>query len=73
MNVAFLCGEAGCAALGIAFIAAILFLVVLGWLYELWRGWANRYLEEVEQDIRRSRWLREMEENEPESSNEKAA
>jgi len=70
MTTANLCGEAGCSALGVALVAAILILVVIGWLYEMWRQWANRYLEEIEQDIRRTRWLREMEESEPDRSEE---
>jgi hypothetical protein len=57
MNTEFVCGEVGCAALGMAFIAAIMFLAAIGWLYELWRPWTIRHLEEIERDIERSRHL----------------
>jgi hypothetical protein len=57
MNTEFLCGEVGCAALGMAFIAAILILVVIGWVYEIWRQRMNRFLEEMERDIQRTRRL----------------
>jgi hypothetical protein len=59
MNTEFLCGEVGCAALGMAFIAAILILVVIGWVYEMWRQRIDRYLEEMERDIERTRRLEE--------------
>ena len=55
MNTELLCGEVGCAALGMAFVAAILILVVIVGLYEMWLRWANRSLEELERDIRRAR------------------
>ena len=58
MNTTYLCGEAGCLALGVAFVAAIMLLVAIGWFYELWRQGANRYLEGIEQDIRRERYLK---------------
>jgi uncharacterized membrane protein YdjX (TVP38/TMEM64 family) len=67
-----MCGQAGCAAIGMAFVAAILILLLIGWIYIMWQNWAVRNLEEIEQDIRRTRWLREMEESESESSDEKA-
>ena len=54
----FICGQAGCAAIGIGLVAAIMVLVAIGWSYELWRQWANRYLEGIEQDIRRERYLK---------------
>jgi hypothetical protein len=50
--------------LGMAFVAAIMILVTIGWLYEVWRRWANRYLEEVERDIRRTRFLKETDDSE---------
>jgi hypothetical protein len=59
LNTEFLCGEVGCAALGMAFIAAILILVVIGWVYEMWRQRIDRYLEEMERDIERRRHLEE--------------
>ena len=58
MNTTYLCGEAGCLALGVAFLAAILILVLLGWIYVTWQDWAVRYLEEMEEDIRRERYLK---------------
>jgi hypothetical protein len=73
MNTEFICGEVGCAALGMAFIAAIMFLLALGWLYELWRQWAMRYLEDVERDIRRMRHLTKTDEDEATQSDEEAA
>ena len=60
MNTTYLCGEGGCLALGVAFVAAIMLLVAIGWFYELWRQWANRYLEGIEQDIRRERYLKAL-------------
>jgi hypothetical protein len=62
VNTEFLCGEVGCAALGMAFIATILILVVIGWVYEIWRRRINRYLEEMERDIQRARHLKETDE-----------
>ena len=73
MNTEFVCGEVGCAALGLAFIAAILFLVAIGWLYDMWRQWAIRYLEDVERDIRRMRHLKKTDEDEATQSDEEAA
>ncbi len=73
MNTEFVCGEVGCAALGLAFIAAIMFLVAIGWLYDMWRQWAIRYLEDVERDIRRMRHLKKTDEDEATQSNEEAA
>ena len=73
MNTEFVCGEVGCAALGMAFIAAIMVLVAIGWLYELWRQWATRYLEDVERDIRRMRHINKADEDEATQSDEEAA
>jgi len=56
-----------------AFIAAIMVLVAIGWLYELWRQWATRYLEDVERDIRRMRHLNKADEDEATQSDEEAA
>ena len=47
-----------------AFVAAIMLLVAIGWFYELWRQWANRYLEGIEQDIRRERYLKALDQHE---------
>jgi hypothetical protein len=58
MNTTYLCGEAGCLALGVAFVAAILILVLIGWIYVMWQEWAVRHLEDIEQDIRRERYLK---------------
>jgi hypothetical protein len=73
MNTEFVCGEVGCAALGMAFIAAIMFLVAIGWLYELWRQWAIKHLEDVERDIRRMRHLKKTDEDEAKKSDQEAA
>ena len=73
MDTDFFCGQVGCAGLGMAFIAAIMFLVTLGWLYELWRQRAIRYLEDVERDIRRMRHLNKTDEGEATQSDEEAA
>jgi hypothetical protein len=70
MNTEFFCGEVGCAALGMAFIAAILVLVVIGWVYEMWRRRMNRYLEEMERDIQRTRHLEESDERDRVPSDE---
>jgi hypothetical protein len=68
VNTAYLCGEAGCLALGVAFVAALMVLVAIGWFYELWRQRANRYLEEIEQDIRRERYLKALDQHEDKHS-----
>ena len=68
MNTTYLCGEAGCLALGVAFVAAIMLLVAIGWFYELWRQWAIRYLEGIEQDIRRERYLKALDRHEDKHS-----
>jgi hypothetical protein len=39
-------------------------LGAIGWLYEMWRQWAIRYLEKMEQDIRRERYLKALDQNE---------
>jgi hypothetical protein len=61
--------------LGMAFIAAILILVTIGWSYEVWRRWANRYLESIERDIRRMRFLKKTDDSEkaPSSEDKKVA
>ena len=61
--------------MGMAFIAAILILVVLGWVYEVWRQRMNRYLEEMERDIQRKRLLEETDERDrtPSDEDRKAA
>ena len=64
MNTTYLCGEAGCLALGVAFVAAILILVLIGWIYVMWQDWAVRYLEEMEEDIRRERYLKAIDQDE---------
>jgi hypothetical protein len=64
----FICGRAGCAAIGIGLVAAIMVLVAIGWFYELWRQRANRYLEEIEQDIRRERYLKALDQHEDKHS-----
>jgi hypothetical protein len=56
-----------------AFIAAIMLLVAIGWLYELWRQWAIRHLEDVERDIRRMRHLNKTNEDEASQSDQDAA
>ena len=58
LSTEFICGQAGCAAVGMGLVAAILLLVAIGWFYELWRQRANRYLEGIEQDIPRERYLK---------------
>jgi hypothetical protein len=60
----FICGQAGCAAIGMALVAAIMLLVAIGWFYELWRQRANRYLERIEKDIRRERHLKATDQDE---------
>ena len=47
-----------------AFVAAIMLLVAIGWFYELWQDWAVRYLEEMEEDIRRERHLKATDQDE---------
>jgi len=64
LTTEFICGQAGCATIGMAFVVAILLLVAIGWLYEMWRQWAIRYLEKMEQDIRRERYLKAIDQNE---------
>jgi hypothetical protein len=64
VNTTYLCGEAGCLALGVAFVAAILLLVLIGWIYVMWQDWAVRYLEEMEEDIRRERHLKATDQDE---------
>jgi hypothetical protein len=64
VNTTYLCGEAGCRALGVAFITAILILALLGMIYVTWRDWAVRYLEEMEEDIRRERDLKATDQDE---------
>jgi hypothetical protein len=64
VNTTYLCGEAGCLALGVAFVAAILILVLIGWIYVTWQDWAVRYLEEMEEDIRRQRHLKATDQDE---------
>jgi hypothetical protein len=51
-----------------AFVVAILLLVAIGWLYEMWRQWAIKYLEGIEQDIRRERYLKALDQHEDEHS-----
>jgi high-affinity Fe2+/Pb2+ permease len=64
----FICGQAGCAAIGMAFVAAIMLLVAIGWFCELWRQRANRYLEGIEQEIRRERFLKALDQHEDKHS-----
>ena len=64
MNTTYLCGEAGCLALGVGFVTAILLLVLIGWIYVTWQDWAVRYLEEMEEDIRRERYLKATDQDE---------
>jgi hypothetical protein len=64
VNTTYLCGEAGCLALGVAFVAAILILVLIGWIYVTWQEWAVGYLEEMEEDIRRERHLKATDQDE---------
>ena len=47
-----------------AFVAAILILVLIGWIYVTWQDWAVRYLEEMEKDIRRERYLKAIDQDE---------
>jgi hypothetical protein len=64
MNSTYLCGEAGCLALGVGFVTAILLLVLIGWIYVTWQEWAVGYLEDIEQDIRRERHLKATDQDE---------
>ena len=64
LTTEFICGQAGCATIGVAFVVAILLLGAIVWLYEMWRQWAIRYLEKMEQDIRRERYLKAFDQNE---------
>jgi len=68
VNTTYLCGEAGCLALGVAFVAAILILLVVGWICVTWQDWANRYLEGIERDIRRERYLKALDQHEDKHS-----
>jgi hypothetical protein len=64
VNTTYLCGEAGCLTQGVAFVAEILMLVLIGWIYVTWQDWAVRYLEEMEDDIRRERHLKAIDQDE---------
>lgn len=64
LTTEFICGQAGCATIGVAFVLAILVLVAIGWFYEMWRQWAIKLLEKTEQDIRRERYLKAIDQNE---------
>jgi hypothetical protein len=68
VNTTYLCGEAGCLALGVGFVTAILTLALIGWIYVTWQDWANRYLEGIEQDIRRERYLKALDQHEDKHS-----
>jgi hypothetical protein len=72
MVTTYMCGNAGCLTQGVALVAAILTLLLIGWIYVTWHNWADRYLDAIEQDIRRTRWLRAMEEGESARSDENA-
>ena len=63
-----ICGQAGCAAIGMGLVAVIMLLVAIGWLYEMWRQWAIRYLEKMEQDLRRERYLKALDKHEDKHS-----
>jgi hypothetical protein len=75
MNTTNLCGTVGCVAEGVALVAAILMLLVIGWIYVTWKDWAARYLEEMERDLWRERYLKAIDESEgtPNSKDEEAA
>jgi hypothetical protein len=60
----FICGQAGCAAISIGLVAAIMLLVAIGWFHELWRQRANRYMEGIEQALRRERYLKALDQHE---------
>jgi hypothetical protein len=64
VNTTYLCGEAGCLALGVGFVTAILTLVLIGWIYVMWQDWAVRYLEKMEEEIRRERHLKATDQDE---------
>ena len=68
LTTEFICGQAGCAAIGMGLVAAIMLLVAIGWFYELWRQWAIRYLEAIEQNIRRGRYLKSLDQHEDKHS-----
>ena len=57
MDAEFFCGQVGCAALGMAFIAAILILFTLGYGIYLWRRWLYkkylRPLQDIDADVKR--------------------
>jgi hypothetical protein len=57
INTEFFCGEVGCAALGMAFIAAMLTLFTLGYGIYLWRRWLyekyQRPLQDIDADVKR--------------------
>ncbi len=57
MTTEFVCGEVGCAVLGMAFIAAILILFTLGYGIYLWRRWLYekylRPLQDIDADVKR--------------------
>ena len=55
-------------ALGVAFVAAILILVLIGWIYVMWQDWAVKYLEKIEEDIRRERYLKALDQHEDKHS-----
>lgn len=64
----FICGQAGCAAIGIGLVATIMVLVAIGWFYELWRQRTNQYLQGIEQNIRRERYLKALDQHEDKHS-----
>ena len=72
MVATYICGNAGCLTQGMALVAAILTLLLIGWIYVSWQNWTDRYLEAIEQDVHRTRWLRAMEEGESGRSDENA-
>ena len=47
-----------------AFVAAILILVLIGWIYVTWQDWTVRYLKQMEKDIRRERHLKAIDQDE---------
>jgi hypothetical protein len=49
-------------------VAAVMLLVAIGWFYELWRQWATRSLERTEQDIRRERYLKALDQHDDKHS-----